>query len=213
MSIDRSRLKPKQIVDKNGRRTTVYVKDSAGASTQKLGSIKPPRIEQTHLSEANVVSFASSRHLWGIDDDQAHEADKRAVREGVNVRWRDGKVRRTPRRLMHLTRRENVEQIMSEGLMPRCGQLSRDFGDRDEAVYMLGSEESSHFCATEGFFVDMGDYDDEVVMLEVDATQVPEMYQVPDRSGWEWRSSGAIPPSAIIERHRYDMTRVLFWDD
>lgn len=215
MSTDRSHLTPKRITDKNGKITTVYVKDDAGAgaSSQKIRSLKPSRIEPSHQSESNVVSFASSRHLWGIDDDQAYEADRRAIREGVPVRWQDGKTRLTPRRLTHLTRKENVEQIMREGLRPGCGELSHEFEDRDEAVYMFGSEESAHFCVTEGFFVDMGDYDDEVVMLEVDATQVPEMYQVPDRSGWEWRSSATIPPSAITESHHYDMTQVLFWDD
>lgn len=89
MSTDRNHLTPKQITDKNGRRTTVLVndqKDSATANADRLGSVSPSSVLRPQRPLRTVID------MYGdvIDDNQVvSKGDDVLTAEGYEVAYED----------------------------------------------------------------------------------------------------------------------------
>lgn len=66
----------------------------------------------------------------------------------------------------HITNKKNLESIKREGLTPRIGKNSEDFGESVPAVYLFPEIESA-FEAIINWFGECFEEEDEIVLLEI----------------------------------------------
>lgn len=69
--------------------------------------------------------------------------------------------------MFHITPRENVDSILTNGLEPRIGQHSQEFGETIPGIYVFPTWQDAESAE---WFVELWKDDDDLVVLEIDTS-------------------------------------------
>lgn len=76
----------------------------------------------------------------------------------------------------HVTKKENLELILKNGLIPQVGERSLDCGENEPLVYLFPTKEDMNF-ALGGWLGDCFDEDEELVSLELTLPDTFPIYE------------------------------------
>lgn len=95
-----------------------------------------------------------------------------------------------PERFYHVTTADSYDQIMREGLLPRLGQRSQDFGEVQPAIYLFPSINALQDAL---WLAEAFDDEEDLVVLCVQAEGISNpLPSFMDDESWEWRTEQAI---------------------
>ena len=97
----------------------------------------------------------------------------------------------------HITPTAALPSILTEGLLPRIGERSRELGEHSPAVYLFFDRASAEdgLCT---WMSELFEEDQQLALLEIDPS--PDLEITPTFTtcpSWEWTTSHRIPPERI----------------